>query len=276
MCSLPKILLVAIAAGAAARSAEVHPIDEDLGGPKSSYADVLLEIARRGEIPAPEHGSSSPVGLTCVATPGDGKYVGTIQRMEIAAPLAAVEQILGDVAHYKDLFPGCAGVREVPGSRDGNRYVTAWEQRVPVPLVPNSRYELTYLVSRPSERLLFYRYRLARTGDLTNSDGLIALEAMGPERTRLTGYDFFNARWGILPERLVWRESLRGTFAADLAIKLKAEHPAWSYGRIAAEADRVRSAAKADLDQCLRHRTAASAVFTRGTNPPKNGGKEPE
>jgi hypothetical protein len=258
------LLMLVLAAGAArARAGERHAPDEDLGGPVSRYADALRIVAVRGEVPAEAAPGASALHLTCVATPGDGKYVGIVQRMEIGAPLAEVEAILADVPHYKDLFPGLVDVREVPGSRDGNRYVTAWEQRVPVFFIPNTRYELTYLVSRVGEGRTVYRYRLARSGDLTNSDGIVVLEAAGPGRTRFTAYDFFNARWGVVPEGAVWRESLRGSFESDLAIKLKAEHPGWSYPEIAAEAERLRRSAGDELKQCLKRRIGAEAVLAR-------------
>jgi hypothetical protein len=259
-----RALLVLVLAAGAARADERHPVDEDLGGPASRYADALRDVALRGEAKAAaaEPGASI-VGLTCVAIPGDGKYVGILQRMEIAAPLGEVEAILADVAHYKDLFPGLVDVHEVPGSRDGNRYVTAWEQRVPIFFIPNTRYELTYLVSRVAEGRIVYRYRLARSRDVTNSDGIIVLEAAAPGRTRFTEYDFFNARWGLLPESAVWRESLRGSVASDLAIKLKAEHPAWSYPRISAEAERLRRAAEGEVEACRKRRTSAAAVLSR-------------
>ena len=256
-------LLVAAAVAAcgdARAEGAVHPLDEDLGGPPSRYARALLAVAQRGEAPPPNDAGAAPVALRCVATPGDRKYVGIVQWMEIAAPLAEVDRILADVPHYKDLFPGLVDAREVQRSRDGNRYLTAWEQRVPVFFVPNTRYELTYLVTREGARVV-YRYRLARRGELTNSDGVIVLEADGARRTRFTEYDFFNARWGILPEGAVWRESLRGAFGSDVAIKLRAEHPAWSYPRIADEAERLRREAEGALEGCRRHRVPAADVL---------------
>lgn len=258
---LPALLLGVLAA-ATARGDDPHPADEDLGGPPSSYAEALRDLAVRRASP-PEQALASAIDLTCVATPGDGKYVGLVQRMEIAASLREVDSVLADVAHYRELFPGLVDVHEVPGSRDGNRYVTAWEQRVPVFFIPNTRYELTYLVSRIAGERIVYRYRLARSGAVTNSDGIVVLEARGPNRTRFTEYDFFNARWGILPERAVWRESLRGSVASDLAIKLKAEHPAWSHRESASRAEGLRRQADGDVERCLRHRVAAGEVLAR-------------
>jgi hypothetical protein len=184
----PYLVLVLVLASlpAAGAADDVHPADEDLGGPPSRYAEALRAIVARPAAYASRSGGSSPVRLSCAATPGDAKYVGIVQEMEIAAPLSAVERVLDDVPHYKDLFPDCVDVHEIPGSRSGNRFVTAWEQRVPIPFFPNTRFELTYLVSQLHDGRVVYRYRLARAGDLTNSDGIIALEADGPGRTRFT------------------------------------------------------------------------------------------
>jgi hypothetical protein len=238
-----------------------HPLEEDLGGPASRYAEALLALARSGGTFVADPSDPERLRLTCVRTPGDPRYIGIVQRMEVAAPLAAVAAVVEDVAHYRDLFPGLVDARVVPGSRDGNRYVLATEQRVPVFFIPNVRYEQTYLVAQTSADRVVYRYRLARSRDLTNSDGLIVLERAGPDRTRFTEYDFFNARWGLLPEGAVWRESLRGTYASDVAIKLRAEHPAWSFAQISHEAERLRGEAEPDLERCRRERSPAAAVL---------------
>jgi hypothetical protein len=252
--------IVAIVAGAA-RADAPHPLDEDLGGPRSRYAEALLRVARWGGAPLSDPGAPAPLRLTCVRTPGDAKYVGIVQRMDVAAPLAEVMAVLEDIAHYREMFPGLVDARVVPGSRDGNRYVTAWEQRVPVFFLPNVRYELTYLLARTSADRVVYRYRLARSRDLTNSDGLVVLERVGPARTRFTEYDFFNARWGFLPERTVWRESLRGAYASDMAVKLRAEHPTWSFARISREAERLRAEAEPEIERCRRDRSPPEAVL---------------
>jgi hypothetical protein len=255
------VAAAAVAAAAGVRAdGPVHALDEDLGGPPSRYAGALLSAAQRRELPVAPDAGPAPVALRCVATPGDGKYVGIVQWMDVGAPVDAVDAVIADVGHYRDLYPGVADAREVPGSRDGNRWVTAWEQRVPVFFIPNTRYQLTTLVSRSAARVV-YRYRLARRGELTSSDGLIVLEAAGAGRTRFVEYDFFNARWGLVPERLVWRESLRGAFGSDVALKLRAEHPAWSFKRIGAEVERLGREAEGLIERCAAHRVAPADVF---------------
>lgn len=254
-------LLVALLAAAPARAESVHAPDEDLGGPPSRYAEVVTALAQLRGAPGPTAVGSSPVALRCVATPGQPKYVGIVQRMEIDAPVEEVDRILADLSHYRDLFPDLVDAHEVPGSRDGNRYRTAWEQRVPVFFLPNTRYELTYLEARGPDGRVAYRYRLARRGELTHSDGAVVLEPAGPGRTRFTEYDFFDARWGLIPESMVWRESVGGAFASDLAVKLRAEHRDWSYARVAAEASRGRRDASGLIDGCVRQRVAADVVL---------------
>jgi hypothetical protein len=194
------------------------------------------------------------VELTCLATSGQQHYVGMLQRMTIHAPLSVVENLLDDVSHYKDLFPGIEDVRVLPGSRLGNRYVTAWEQRVPVVFVPNLSYELDYLVDRVVPGRSVYRYKLRQGKDLIASDGLIVLEATGPQLTRFTEYDFFHARTGPLPAPLVWRESVRGAFLSDMAIKLKAENERWNYKRVATEAERLMVSESERIERCFAER----------------------
>ena len=166
--------------------------------------------------------------------------------MTIDAPLSATEKVLDDVPRYKDLFPDVVDVHVLPGSRDGQRYVTVWEQRVPVFFLPNVIYELANLVDKSTPGLRVYRYKLRRGGSMLASDGMVVLEALGLESTRFTEYDFFNAQWGPLPTSVVWRESLRGAFVSDIAIKLRAENPRWSVERVATEAAQ-RSKAESEL-----------------------------
>ncbi len=252
-------LRMGLALALLAVSDPTHPSDEDLGGPPSPYAQLVLALAGRPPLAPP--GPATPLRLTCLATAGNDRYIGAAQSAVIRAPLAEVTAILDDVAHYQDLFPGCVDVHVVPGSRSGNRYVTSWEQRAPVFFIPNSVYELTYLVSRPDAARVTYRYRLLRGDSLTNSDGIVILEGLSPSTTGFTEYDFFDAHWGPLPAGPIWRESLRGMFLSDVAVKLHAENPGWSYARIAAEAERLL-ASEADLiTTCVRHERSAASLL---------------
>jgi hypothetical protein len=251
------LLLLALCSSALASG----PADERLEGPDSIYTHWLADVLTRWPASRPDSDGREGLQLTCVATAADDRYIGMVQQMTVAAPLAAVEQVLDDVPHYKELFPGVVDVHVLPGSRNGRRYVTVWEQRVPVFFLPNVTYELANIVDRSSPGLRVYRYKLLRAGSMLASDGMVVLEALGPESTQFTEYDFFNAQWGPLPASAVWRESLRGAFVSDMAIKLRAENPRWSVARVAAEAAQRLESDSERVEQCYRQRRQPPMEF---------------
>jgi hypothetical protein len=240
----------------AAASLGAGPSTERLDGSESAYTERLARILMRWPPSRNDADSSAPVQLTCIATADAESYVGILRRAMVRAPIGVVESVLDDVAHYKDLLPGTVDVRVVPGSRQGNRFATAWEQRIPVFFLPNVTYELSHLVDKTRPGLSVYRYQLIHSETLVASDGMVVLESAGPNATRFTEYGFFDVRPSPLPASVVWRESVRGAFIANVAIKLKAENPAWSYPRIAAEAERLAGLEADRIEQCLGERHA--------------------
>jgi len=256
------ILLLAVVAIAPTQASA----SDALPGIDSVYSDYLAQVLQRWVPARTAIGAAAPAGdsvaMTCVATQGSERYVGMIHRQRIGASLDKVEEVLDDIGHYKDLFPGTIDVRvlagsrrPVPGAPSAARFDTAWVQRAPMPLMPDIRYEMAYLVEKAPARAV-YRYKLRSGDQLTASDGLVVVEAIDARTTEFTEYDFFDARWGPLPAWLVWRESLKGAFASDVAIRLKAEQAAWSYLRIAEEADRLTSLESRRFERCFAERRA--------------------
>ncbi len=178
-----------------------------------------------------------------------------LQQMTVAAPLAAVERVLDGIHHYKDLFPGVVDARVLHGSSTGSRFITAWEQRLPVFFLPNVEFELAHIVDRTVAGARAYRYKLHKGGAIIASDGIAVLEAIGANATRFTAYDFLNAHLGPLPASVFWRETLRGTFMTDIAIRLRAENAGWSFRRIAEEAARHADAQADEIERCFRTRS---------------------
>ncbi len=225
-------------------------------GVENVYAHHLTRLLQHWA-PAPDEAldlDPGPVAITCLGTAGDRRYVGMVERADIGAPLATVAAVLDDLDHFKDLFPDVLSVQVLPGGLPGARFATAWRQRAPIAFLPDVEYEMSHLVDKASPMRVVYRYKLRRGDKLIASDGMVVLEATRRQTTRYTEYDFFNGHWGPLPAWLVWRESLRAAFHSSLAIKLKAENPAWSYVRIAAEAKRATSAHSEQLDRCFAER----------------------
>jgi hypothetical protein len=203
--------------------------------------------------------------LTCLTTPGEPRYVGVRQEMVIQAGLAEVAAILDDVPGYATLYPDCVSVTVVPGSRGGGSYLTAWERRVPLFFVANTRFTLRYDVDRSRPGRIVYRYRLEEPGRITESDGLVVLEALPDGATRFVEYDFFEAGWGPLPISMVWTESLSGVFHSDTATRLKAEQPGWSSRQIKAEARRLWELDEDRVDRCRR--TSRPVTQLRASSP---------
>jgi hypothetical protein len=241
--------------------------DEALDGPSSVYTGWLADVLKDWPASRPGSDGTASLQLSCVATPSNDRYVGMLQQMTVEAPLVAVEKVLDDVPRYKDLFPGVVDVHVLPGSRVGRRYVTVWEQRVPVFFLPNAIYELANLVDKTNPGLRIYRYKLRRGQSMLASDGMVVLEELGAGRTRFTEYDFFNAQWGPLPASAVWRESLRGAFVSDMAIKLRAENPDWNVERVAAEAGQRLGAESERMEQCYQRRQQATLSAANEASP---------
>jgi hypothetical protein len=236
-------------------------------GIDSLYSDYLSQVLKRW-VPfrasaAAEQRESASVTMSCIATVHADRYVGMIQRETIHAPMHAVESVLDDIDHYKDLFPDTVDVRILAASErilaatpSVKLFDTAWVQRAPIPFLPEIRYQMSHLVEKSPARAT-YRYKLRRGEKLFASDGLVVLEAIDPLTTEFTEYDFFNGHWGPLPTWLVWKESLNAAFHSAVAIRLKAEQPAWNYARIAAEAKRVTVAESERLEHCYAERQPA-------------------
>ncbi len=243
--------LIFISGGVYAGSQEpFFPIQQHLEGPSSEYTDRLIRWAQkwppRGLILEAQRGDS-PVLLECLETLGKLDYIGIQQQMTIRAPLSRVEAILDDIDHYQDLFSGFETIRVE--SKNGNQILTYWEQKVPLFFIPNVKYKMTYLIDKSSLQRKFYRYQLRESSHIKASDGLIVIEegidsSQAPV-TRYTEFDFFDANWGLLKiiaSQKIWQESVDGVYQSDLAIKLKAENPTWSFNQVARESQKMMKA----------------------------------
>jgi len=254
-CKLVQTLAILVSATIVATASHGEDVNVQPDPGENGHAAALTAILNAWPArPFPDE--IGGVELTCIATPGEERYVGIVRRTIVRAPIAAVEDILEDVAHYKDLFPNTVDVRVVSGSPSGSRFATRWEQRVPLVFIPNVHYELTHVVDRGGADRRVYRYRLRHGDRLLASDGMAVVEASGPRTTRFTEYGFFHARTGPMPVTLVWRESVRAAYLGNAAIKLKAENPDWSYERVAAESRRLLAADEARVSGCVTSRYA--------------------
>ncbi|MEO7056448.1 MAG: hypothetical protein ABI281_13275 [Caldimonas sp.] len=220
-------------------------------GPDNVYTEYLTRVLARWRSPRGEVPSTL---LECLATPGSASIIGLHHRLTIQAPLAAVGRVLDDVAHYRDLFPDTVDVHLLAEPHDSEFFVASWTQRPPVFFLPDVTYQLANRVDRSHPGRIVYRYKLRKGDRLLASDGVLVLDAVGPDVTRLEEFDFFRADWGPVPTDVVWRESLRGAYGTDLAIQLKAEHPDWTYPAIEAQRKRLVEQANPRIAGCVAAR----------------------
>ena len=124
----------------------------DLGGVKGKYSDWLDELLRSKSYEAlvkdPSPQNPEPVTVTCLDTPGDKYYIGVVQNMRVKASLEKLRAVVEDFGSYDQLFPDYAKINVV--SREGNRVLTFWENKIPVFFIPNVRYR--HDLSARSER----------------------------------------------------------------------------------------------------------------------------
>lgn len=209
----------------------VFPLGANLGGVHSDYTELVLQIAEHYPTPAVQIAKpdpQKPILLRCLETKDHPLYIGLEQMQWIDAPIDRVAQAVDDIDRYTEIFPGFAQIKIT--RRDQNKWETYWEQKIPVPLVPNVRYEMTYLIDRSSPARRIYRYQLKASKDLIASDGVIILERdpADSRRTRYTEYDFYDAHWGLAKtfgQDRLWRENVEGIALSDLGLRLKAENP---------------------------------------------------
>ena len=220
-----------------------YPLDTLLPGPESAYQTVFIEIWKNWKTrPSwnPTTNPGSPVAIRMYRTPGSPYYIGMEKQMLVQAPLARLEAVMDNFDHYRDLFPDFRIIREE--NRDGNRVEVFFQRGVPVPFVEDIFYRLTYLLDKTDPLQKVYRYHLKESNNLKRSDGLIFLDAISENETRFHAFDFYEADWSVLKimgADRIWRDTIQGTFLSDLCIKMRAEHPDWTYERIRREREKI-------------------------------------
>ena len=234
------IALLALVPAPPGRAATRHAVDENpppqLVGPlRQPLIDAIAKWPSKLLPPnAPE--SRVSVKLVAITTPGHAHAIGVGQAMLVEAPIADVRKVMEDFEHYQQLFFEFKDIHVV--ERDGNRVTMFWEQPIPLPFVPNTTYTTYFYTLDKDPAHIFYRYQLKSSNTLKYSDGIMVLDRIDSKTTRYTEYDFFDADWGIaasLAPARIWRDSLRDIYLTDIAIKLRAEHPDWTFDKLRQE-----------------------------------------
>ena len=214
-----------------------YSLDVDLGGRSSVHSQALQKIAIEGVLVNSFNFTEqrpNPVSLRCLSTKQSASYVGVELWASIDAPIERVRAVLENFTEYKKIFIGFDDI--VLLRQDANKAVVLWEQYIPI--LPNIKYEMSYVFGQNKKRQFVYLFKLWDAHTIRFSDGVVLLEADGLKKTKFIEYDFFDANWGLLARsnNRIWNESVGGIYMSGVVVKLKAEHPDWSYEKIRAEA----------------------------------------
>lgn len=207
--------------------AEFPSYGHSLGGVESAYTSLLFarmntkDDGFRDAVQPDTHG----MGFVCFKDPKDDFYIGAGQFQTIDAPMALVAKVLTDFETYPQWTDGLVGSNAKKIESD--LYLVSTEQEIPIPLVSNIHTQLLYEVKTGKDQVTL-RYQLKTSDSLTAYDGLIILEALGPQKTRFTEYDILNADWGVakaMGAKKLWSDSLKAMYQGDLALKMQLEAP---------------------------------------------------
>ncbi len=222
-----------------ARSAALLAAAPEPEGPTTAYT-ALLETIEAEWKPKPlpaEKFDKGPLKILCYSHPGRGFYIGAEVWQTINAPIAQVEKVINDADHYPDMFFAFDEIKKTQTTPTG--WVVFWKHPIPVPFIPDLRYETTYHISKDKPGRVSYRYQMKEPITLLKSvDGLIVLDKDGEKATRIVQYLFLDGKYGPLeafaPSK-IWRENTTDVVSANLGIKLRAENPAWSRDKLKEE-----------------------------------------
>jgi len=219
------------------------------------YTKALSELASAKLHPLGEPG----VILKCLSSPSDSLLIGAFHQIPIHAPVAEVYKVFRNFEAYPEWLPG---VKSVKILRTEPSFLVSFEQIIPFPFVPNTRYSVWYESLRPAADSILIRFQLSASEDLKSLDGYSLLKGTPENETLYSELDFLDAHWGVakfLSPRSIWKEAVSGFLESDFALKLKSEKPAMSTRELQREA---RFSVEAPLiEQCVKGKVDASSFL---------------
>ncbi len=240
------------------------------GGPETLYTR-LLESFEQHWPPAwfsYDEATEGVFRLTCHRHPERPFFMGASVTQTINDSPDKVIAILDNVEKYGELFAGFEEIKRTETTPTG--FSVFWHRPIPVPFVPDLRYETTYLNKSYSPDKKTYRYQMKKHIDLLKSvDGLIVVEAVAPKKTRFTQIIFWDGKYGpkeTFSPTGIWKDNMRDVYHSNYAIKLRAENPGWDADKLKAEVQKVTN--EKTIEACVEARKFFPGV-TEGKDPGK-------
>lgn len=215
------------------------PIQSKIEIKDSKYTQTVIDIINRWKEIKPSKcvNEKNHIKIDAHTLTEDEYYMAFLQKSCFHAPINTVAKILKSFDKYAELFPDLKYVKII--DQKANNYLTSWKVRVPVFFLPNFEYQMRYLIEDTDITKIF-RYHLVGGETMVQSDGVIILEKISEKETIYAEYDFYLAEWGamktISPGR-IWKDSLKGLYHSDLALKMKSENSDWDYEKSKEESE---------------------------------------
>jgi len=206
------------------------------------------------KLPEAAKPSRDGLSLRCFETIQHSEVIGIAHGLVVRANAARLTSVIDDYDHYKDLFEDTiqVSVRRIP-----NGLLESWEQTAPVIFLPHTRYTINTFIRDEMPQRKIWHSRLVSSNQLLGNDVFVAVYPLEGERSYYWEVDFISAKWGLassIAMSSIWSGAASDVVLADIAIKLRAENPAWTYSQVRESAKKQLNAQL--VDQCVKHRVA--------------------
>jgi len=194
-------------------------------------------------------------------TRNDPLYIGLEQSFTVNAPASKVVAVIEDFGNYPNLFDEVVKA-EVTKRSGADRFVLLQEQKIPLPFIPNTKFEMSYCTVSPSAKEKYYIYRVSSGKDLKYDDGMIMIKQLSDTSCAVYELDFIYGNWGALgpiPDSIIWESVVKGMVQANMIIKCRAENPQWGYGACKSEAKKLCSGI--NVADIVKKKISADAVL---------------
>jgi|GEM_PF-2478636 len=187
-----------------------------------------------------EDQNAKPSFIRAIKTPGHPDAIGMVKHYTIQAPLEKVVETTEKFEDYPKIWDDVISV--TVKSRDKNQSVTEWVRKAPAFFLSKTHYSMLYTADKSKPGRVVYREQFIDGNAPKASDGVVVLEKVGANATRVSVVSFFEADFGPfrgIIEGKIWSKSMESSYKDDLAFRNKVEHPDWSLDKIQDAVDHI-------------------------------------
>ncbi len=239
-----------------------HPAQAALPGP---YASKINSLAYPKLKPFFSHRIA---GMQCLSTKDNEFLIGIAHQIIIQSSLEKVIHTFEDFSQYPEIFASLKKTKLIE-KKDARHFLVEFESIIPIPLVPNTTYQLEYEVkvepdfSKPDASKI-YQFRLEKSNDLKSMDGYALLQKMGPDETLYEELDFIDAEWGIaktLAPGSIWHDSVEESIQTDWALKFRTEDDKISNKEVRKKSEQANRDDK--IKECVKNKISAQQFLEK-------------